>query len=995
MASAVSSAVAGKNEPAWPTFKPTKPDPVLGKKEMSPEQSLIEFISTSAGLHGVKKQSLRSLEWDILKVFPYNIMPANAAAWYMAKRKYYSDQPPDLQLLPFLLKKYPDKFKVNKFQVEFLENYSKETAKKKLNYLVQFGLDAYFSHKVDEYGVYFFDPQYYEMTEPFHESLRITGKAANKNKLVASYFNQLKHRYVFASHSSSLASLSKLPGPKIMTNTTGVIVSMVNNQYGFLKFGSGEKALFCAKGVFRDGWQYTGDPLRLPAMYFDAYQVPSGLKSGAESCKWFAVLVWCGRKPAPKFYSSLADFNQASGSSAFLRPGSPPALAIGEGRKLRQPSSSMMIGQVVSIRKNGGVISVREDSEEQVFVPGWSKENASRPGIWLTTLTGDTIGLRDLVAYYVASDETMPGFTAVAKNVMVLKEHQEVVSSRKPPRRSRMSVSLSGGARYEASDNDSQYLTEVSESEDESVGEPVSDSELEWLENDLEEIIEEEGPDAKTHTLFMKLKNTLKDVRASAEKKGRSGKRDGRDSGMGSHPTTPRSPTKSPRSNQKLKVGKRPGANSEEVFWRTKAAFASINSDYRSSDDEEYEYGDDINSIELPRHMSRQRLVSTTSTMSTTSRRVRGKRSEACETEFKDLDDRKASILPYWVRALTMPEEYDETTGKFVPVDKWYHEEKDPDYYLPETDDEEELEEEQEDEKDGTIQDEEAVKAEEGVVEDDLKKDTTLDETKELSEESLDDELKLLLEEVHQEIPEELLEGLHRGSPVKLESPEKIVVTKPKEEDDEKEEVVEIITIEEPFKYKDIWYSNSYIQFKEGLLEDLDDDVTSNMDPEYVPPCTILDSDLDYDEYEDDKLDAGELESLEEEMETELCKAANYIPIWVHVDSVKERKARAEEEQKEREAMLAAAQELEAIKEAAEKEEAAEREAVAEKEEAAKNEKKAAKEAEGSGPEVAADAQPKPQRNNSVDGKVTRAKVEADVKKASPSKAEESPKDGE
>ena len=34
------------------------------------------------------------------------------------------------------------------FKVEFLENYSKETARKKLNYLVQFGLDAYFSHKV-------------------------------------------------------------------------------------------------------------------------------------------------------------------------------------------------------------------------------------------------------------------------------------------------------------------------------------------------------------------------------------------------------------------------------------------------------------------------------------------------------------------------------------------------------------------------------------------------------------------------------------------------------------------------------------------------------------------------------------------------------------------------------------------------------------------------------------------------------------------------------
>ena len=38
---------------------------------------------------------------------------------------------------------------------------------------------------------------------------------------------------------------------KVMTNTTGVIVSMVNNQYGFLKFGAGEKALFCAKALFR------------------------------------------------------------------------------------------------------------------------------------------------------------------------------------------------------------------------------------------------------------------------------------------------------------------------------------------------------------------------------------------------------------------------------------------------------------------------------------------------------------------------------------------------------------------------------------------------------------------------------------------------------------------------------------------------------------------------------------------------------------------------
>ncbi len=44
-------------------------------------------------------------------------MPANAAAWYMAKRKFYANQPLDQQLLAFLLKKYPDKFRLNKFKV--------------------------------------------------------------------------------------------------------------------------------------------------------------------------------------------------------------------------------------------------------------------------------------------------------------------------------------------------------------------------------------------------------------------------------------------------------------------------------------------------------------------------------------------------------------------------------------------------------------------------------------------------------------------------------------------------------------------------------------------------------------------------------------------------------------------------------------------------------------------------------------------------------------
>ena len=91
---------------------------------------MVEFISTSAAFHGVTSQLLTSLEEELLKVilcpvplpcpcifqcfkvFPNNVMPANAAAWYMAKRKYYMNEPYDLQLLPFLLKKFPEKFRL-------------------------------------------------------------------------------------------------------------------------------------------------------------------------------------------------------------------------------------------------------------------------------------------------------------------------------------------------------------------------------------------------------------------------------------------------------------------------------------------------------------------------------------------------------------------------------------------------------------------------------------------------------------------------------------------------------------------------------------------------------------------------------------------------------------------------------------------------------------------------------------------------------------------
>ena len=48
----------------------------------------------------------------------------------------------------------------------------KQIAKRKMSQMVRQGLQAYFSHKVEEYGVYFFDPFYYESVEPFHANLR-------------------------------------------------------------------------------------------------------------------------------------------------------------------------------------------------------------------------------------------------------------------------------------------------------------------------------------------------------------------------------------------------------------------------------------------------------------------------------------------------------------------------------------------------------------------------------------------------------------------------------------------------------------------------------------------------------------------------------------------------------------------------------------------------------------------------------------------------------
>lgn len=165
---------------------------------MSPQATLVEFIVTSASYHGVRRQKLSSLEDELFRVFRNNVMPANAAAWYMAKRRFFNSNNQN-QLLPSLLKEYPKKFAIKNDVVQFLENYSPTVARNKMKYLVEQGLFAYFSHKVDEHGVYFFDPLYYEETEPFHANLRLVTNIYNnqKVKLIQTYFKKYKKQFHF------------------------------------------------------------------------------------------------------------------------------------------------------------------------------------------------------------------------------------------------------------------------------------------------------------------------------------------------------------------------------------------------------------------------------------------------------------------------------------------------------------------------------------------------------------------------------------------------------------------------------------------------------------------------------------------------------------------------------------------------------------------------------------------------------------------------------
>jgi len=842
----------------WPEFKIPVLDPELGisgeifcgKGTLTPEQTLVEFISTSAAFHGVKKQPLRSLEWDLLKVFPFNVMPANAAAWYMAKRKFYMNQSFDQQLLPFLLKKHPEKFRVMGSQVHFHEVYKKDVAKAKLKYLVQYGLNAYFSHKADEYGVYFFDPFYYENTEPFHESLRqVNAKpSANKGKLVPNYFSSegVKDQFKFRQHSAYLVSISKQPGIKIATGKTGVIISMINNQYGFIKFGdSGETALFCCKSLFKDGWQYNGDPLRLPAMKFDGYQIPGGGVRGEEAYSWYAVLVWCGKRPSPKFCSTAEDLN----STPVFREGRIQRMSVGgDSKRLRQPSSSMMVGQVMEIRRNGAVVKVREDSADKVFVPGWQRQMSTNTGTWLSTLSGECIGLGDLVAYYVDTMDNKPGFSAVGKNVMVLKESQE--GKEKGRRRRRQSTERSAGARYEVGETSDEEKPRsrrrrqkkveesATESEDTEGDEDVTDGELEWLEKDLETLIVKEDPKTKTMKLLKDVQSQLHSTRGSKVKSLKK-------SGI-----------------KNLRGGYTPIRNTEGDFWRMRKMMLKVDRGYNSDSDPDYQPGMEVEQVFRPGFESDAQGDTSFTSTAASHRSGRSRRSSiGSMSTNRGTNPAPRVSLPYWVKEVSKAEKYDPELEKFVAEDRRYREENDPDYVLPETDDEINTEDE------GT----------EG-----------------------EEEVSMLNDEAEKDLPEEVVEGRYKEKKSSI-SPVKVTLTPSKE--GEEEPVDQILTLEsdgdeeaaeETRKTPTLWE-------KSLLLTEQPDEYDSDDDPEYVPPAVIVDTDLEYDElldgesYEISDTEMQELEADAKKDATELAPRC-YMPIWVPVESPEERITRAKEQ---------------------------------------------------------------------------------------------------
>merc|ERR1712055_509045 len=309
--------------------------------------------------------------------------------------------------------------------------------------------------------------------------------------------------------------------------------------------------------------------------------------------------------------------------------------------------------------------------------------------------------------------------------------------------------------------------------------------------------------------------------------------------------------------------GYTPLGSNEGSFWRMKRLLASVDAGYNSEDDPDYQPGDEVEQVKKPRELSDTGADSSfTSGIATSERGKKGTKRERLDTVGSSVSVGKRSDrvraesggkkLPYWVRAISLPEKFDPDLGKYVAVDKGYSEEKDPDYELPKTDEEIDISEEE------------------------------------------DEELEKLVKEALEELPEDLKKGKHKTS--KVVSPIKVSLTpcKDGEEQQVEDEILTLDSDEEEIsqeKPPGMWV-------KEIFLKEQSEEYDSSEDPEYVPPSIIYETDKEYDEYSDggDVIPKEEVAVLLDEQKKHLEPPSTYIPIWVPVPSPAEKIARAKEE---------------------------------------------------------------------------------------------------
>merc|ERR1712013_284710 len=408
--------------------------------------------------------------------------------------------------------------------------------------------------------------------------------------------------------------------------------------------------------------------------------------------------------------------------------------------------------------------------------------------------------------------EVRKGFAAVGRNVAVLKENEGNKAGR-----SRRSTCCSEDVKEVVPRGSRRFSSRECESDSEE-GLSVSEGELEWLEQDLASVIANEDPSTKTI-------NLLRNVQ---------------------------------------KAGYKPLPLQATDFIRTKTMMAELEEKgYHSGSDVDYHPGDDLDQVDLPD--DHQELLSEgdyihldAAGVGTSKGKKKTKHSDAStessggndkDSKMLDEKDKLKRNLPFWAAACSLPEVFDHQLGKFVPVDRHYKEEEDPDYNLPDDD-------------------------EDWV--------SNLDELEEV-EEDLEEEIKCLIEDLKQPVPD-----LQREEPDAV-SPVKVTLTPAKEsslEEDGEIKVEEEVTL---------------VEDKDGQVELMLTEQTEGEDendPEYVPPSTCLDISLDYDEYSEGEADISddELQSLKVDWQNPPPLPSNYMAVWVRVESPSERVNNAVEE---------------------------------------------------------------------------------------------------